>query len=347
MIKTFERSASERIAGKRLDHYLILSGIGTSRNQVTRMIEHGYVLVNGRPAKPSYKVKTGDQIAARFEVPEPIEVTPQEIPLRVAYEDDDVVVIDKDVDIVVHPARGHAKGTLVNALLHHCKELPVGERGPIRPGVLHRLDKDTTGLLVFAKTDSALTSLGRQVEERKFTREYRAIVWGDVELDVGTVDAPVGRHTLDRKKMAVTPFNSRSAVTDYAVLERFGVATYLKIRLQTGRTHQIRVHMAHIGHPVVGDPDYGGRRRDVIRRQQHVPIFEHVLELIERQALHAARLGFFHPTLKRHVEFQSALPSDIQQVLDYLRQLSGRGGEPDGNVKPARAVRRASGPVRC
>lgn len=313
------------MAGRRLDHYLLASGVGLSRNQVARLIAQGKVLVNDKPAKPSYKVKANDRIMVEIESAEPFQVKPEEIPLRIAYEDNELIVIDKPAGMVVHPARGHSSQTLVNALLHHCRSLPQATRNSdevnkIRPGVLHRLDKDTTGLIVFAKTDKSLTNLGRQVEGRKLTREYQAIVWGNLELDTGTIDAPVGRSSLDRKKMAVTPFASRTAVTEFWVEERFGIATRLKVKLQTGRTHQIRVHMAHYGHPVVGDPEYGGRRRDVIRRQSEVPVFEQMMSLIARQALHAARLGFFHPLTGKYIEFTSELPDDFRALLDYLHK---------------------------
>jgi 23S rRNA pseudouridine1911/1915/1917 synthase len=324
MNRTFERIVSDKMWGRRLDHYLMESGIGTSRNQAAKLIGQGLVLVNGKPAKPSYKVKPDDHITASFETAEPFSIDPEPIPLRIAYEDDEVVVVDKPPGIVVHPARGHSHHTLVNALLHHCRNLPAGANSKIRPGVLHRLDKDTTGLLVFAKTDESLTNMGRQVEARKLTREYRAVVWGDLGLETGTIDAPVGRSSLDRKRMAVTPFASREAITRFESLERFGVATMVKVRLLTGRTHQIRVHMTHYGHPVVGDPEYGGRNREVVRRQADVPLFERMLEIMKRQALHAAVLGFWHPKTGKYMEFSSALPDDMESLLGFLRAQGPR-----------------------
>jgi 23S rRNA pseudouridine1911/1915/1917 synthase len=310
--------------GKRLDQYLVLSGIGASRSQVRGLIDNEQVLVNGQSGKASYRVKPADRIRADFTVEEPFKVEPEPIPLKVVFEDDDVIVIDKPVNTVVHPARGHSTGTLVNALLHHCRYLPPGENSRIRPGVLHRLDKDTTGLLVFAKTDTSLSNLGRQVEMRKLKREYQAVVWGDLGLVKGTIDAPVGRSTIDRKRMAVTPFASRIAITNFQVQERYGIATLVRVRLETGRTHQIRVHMTHYGHPVVGDPEYGGRSREVIQHPRDVPVFETMLELVRRQALHAARLGFYHPQHGAFVEFESPLPADFTALLDYLRGLPGR-----------------------
>lgn len=324
MIKIFERIVSERMHGKRLDHFLITSGIGASRNQVAKLIVAGSVLVNGKPVcKPSYRVKTAEKICARLELPEPFRLEPEPIPLDIVYEDPYVIVINKPADMVVHPARGHSAHTLVNALLHHCRSLPVGAGGKIRPGVLHRLDKDTTGLIIFAKTDSSLSNLGRQVESRQLKREYQALVWNDIALDDWfTIDAPVGRSTLDRKRMAVTPFASRQARTTFRVLERFRIATRIQARLLTGRTHQIRVHMAHYGHPVVGDPDYGGRSRSVITRREDIPVFEKILELMPRQALHAEILGFIHPATGRHLEFTVPPPADFQNLVTFLRSLN-------------------------
>ena len=329
MNKTFERFVSDRMAGRRPDHYLVAAGLGMSRSQATKLIDLGSVRVNDKPTKPSYKVKMNDHIVAGFETPEPFTIDAEEMPLDIIYEDSEVIVVNKSANMVVHPARGHSHHTLVNALLHHCKVLPAADAQPsradapgskIRPGVLHRLDKDTTGLIVLAKTDSSLTNMGRQVEQRKLGRVYMAVVWGDLGLPSGTIDAPVGRSTLDRKRMAVTPFASRSAVTNFEVLERYGVATLVRLKLHTGRTHQIRVHMTHYGHPVVGDPEYGGRSREVIRRQSDVPVFEEMLKLIKRQALHAARLSFFHPLTGKRVEFEAPLPEDMETLIGYLRR---------------------------
>jgi len=187
---------------------------------------------------------------------------------------------------------------------------------------VHRLDKDTTGLLMFAKTDSALASLGHQIEHRTVVREYAAFAWGDFELDEGTVDAPIGRHAIDRLRMAVTPFNAKTAITNYQVFRRYNVCTYLRLRLKTGRTHQIRVHMQHIGHPVVGDVDYGGRSQRLIEHPDHLPLFRDMMTIIKRQALHAARLGFNHPRTRKYVEFSSPLPEDMEKLLLYLEKNS-------------------------
>jgi 23S rRNA pseudouridine1911/1915/1917 synthase len=289
-----------------------------SRTRAAQLIDNGKVLVNDRPSKPSYRVKPGDEITASFE-PEPeITLEPQKMDLNIVYEDDDVLILDKPAGIVVHPARGNRDRTLVNALLYHCKSLPLRQDSLIRPGVVHRLDKHTTGLLMFAKNDEALRSLGYQIEHRTVVREYACFAWGDFEADEGTVDAPIGRHAIDRTRMAVTPFAARTAVTNYEVFRRYGVCTYLRIRLKTGRTHQIRVHMQHIGHPVVGDPEYGGRSATVVTERDHMPMFRDMLTIMKRQALHAARLGFSHPRTRKYIEFSSSLPDDMERLLLYL-----------------------------
>jgi len=218
----------------------------------------------------------------------------------------------------VHPARGNRDNTLVNGLLHHCRALPLRSDSAVRPGVVHRLDKDTTGVLMFAKTDAALANLGHQIEHRTVVREYLSFAWGDFELEEGTVDAPIGRHAIDRTRMSVTPFAARTAVTHYRVLRRYDACTYLSLRLKTGRTHQIRVHMQHIGHPVVGDPEYGGRSLSVLRHHGHAHVFHECLTIMKRQALHATRLGFSHPRSGKYVEFTSPLPDDMERLLDYL-----------------------------
>jgi 23S rRNA pseudouridine1911/1915/1917 synthase len=351
MEREFKRIVSEKMRGNRLDHYLILSGIGVSRNQVVKLIDTGAILINQKKPKPSYRIKAGDEIVAQLpeSIRGPLQAEPESMDLNIIYEDEEVIVLDKPKGVIVHPARGNNHGTLVNGLLYHCQLPPESglpakgrvlirpakgrvfrPRGSIRqsknckirPGVVHRLDKNTTGLLVFAKTDSALTFLGKQFEARSITREYLALAWGDFGLDTGMIEAPIGRSTLDRKKMAVTPFGAKEAVTSYTVLERFGIATFLKLKLQTGRTHQIRVHMLHFGHPIVGDPDYGGRSRIVVNSKEQEKQYKKILSLLPRQALHAAKLGFIHPKTKKYLEFTSSLPTDIAGVLEYLRQNS-------------------------
>ncbi|MEO0079672.1 MAG: RluA family pseudouridine synthase [candidate division WOR-3 bacterium] len=318
MTVQFNRTASQRLAGKRLDMYLVLSGIGVSRTQAARLVTEGKVLVNGQSSKPSYRIRPGDEITARFELEQEIPIEPQPMELNIVYEDDDVIVLDKPAGVVVHPARGNRDHTLVNGLLYHCRSLPMRQDSASRPGVVHRLDKDTTGLLMFAKTDRALRFLGHQIEHRTVVREYAAFAWGDFELDEGTIDAPIGRHVLDRMKMAVTPFSARTAITSYQVLRRYTLCTYLRLVLKTGRTHQIRVHLQHIGHPVVGDPDYGGRSPNILSRREDLPTFRAILNIIKRQALHAIRLGFIHPRTRQYMEFTSALPEDMEKLLLFL-----------------------------
>lgn len=321
-VKQFRRIASQRLQGKRLDVYLVLSGIGISRNKASSLIEMGKVLVNGSRVKPSYRVKAGDEITAEFEYEPEITIEPVPMDLNIVYEDDDVVVVDKPAGLVVHPARGNWTNTLINGLLYHCRTLPLRPDSVLRPGVVHRLDKDTTGLLMFAKTDEALRSLGAQIEHRTVVREYLAFAWGDFELSAGTIDAPIGRHTIDRLRMAVTPFAARNALTNYEVLRRYAICTYLRLRLKTGRTHQIRVHLQHIGHPVVGDPEYGGRTPSVLTQKEHQPVFKQILSIVHRQALHAARLGFVHPRTKKYLEFTSPLPPDMEKLLLFLEDLA-------------------------
>ncbi len=310
----------------RLDMYLLRGGIGLSRSRTEKLIKEGKVLVNGKKSKPGYKVKEGDHIYVEFEVYEPIKLIAQDLPVPIVYEDDDVIVINKPKGLVVHPAKGNATGTLVNFLLARYKKLPTNEQKQ-RPGIVHRLDKDTTGLMVVAKSERALFSLGRQMEEKTAKRTYIAFVWGRVPLDEGTIDAPIGRHPVDRTKMAVTPFNSRAAITHFKVLKRYGeLATKLKLNLHTGRTHQIRVHMEYFGYPVIGDETYSGRDPRKILRIVPSSFKAHVAEILkimDRQALHAASLTFFHPGLGRRVTFEAELPDDMQELEDYLKKISG------------------------
>ncbi len=319
-VKKFERIASDRLWGKRIDQYLILSGLGVSRSRAARLIDDGMVLVNGRPTKRGYRVKPGDEITAEFKQEPEFTIEPQQIDLNIVYEDDDIIIVDKHAGIVVHPARGNRSHTMVNALLYHCKALPLRTDSLIRPGVVHRLDKETTGLLMFAKTDDALTNLGHQIMHRTVVREYAAFAWGDFEMNEGTIDAPIGRHTIDRTRMAVTPFSAKTAVTHYRVFKRYDICTYLRLRLKTGRTHQIRVHMQHMGHPIVGDPEYGGRSPGIITHRDHVSMFKEMKDVIKRQALHAARLGFNHPRTKKYIEFSAPLPPDMEGLLFYLER---------------------------
>lgn len=319
----FKRTVSDKQWGTRIDQYLLVSGIGLSRNLVQRLIKDGTVKINGRVVKPAYRVKEGDEVAVRLEVETSREIQAEDIPLDIIHEDDDIVVVNKPKGIVVHPSRGHPQHTMVNALIHHCGHLP-SLADETRPGVLHRLDKDTTGLIIFAKTDQALSILGKALEQRRIDKRYLVLCWGFPGQYEGTIEAPIGRSSLDRMKMTVTALSSRLATTKYQVLERFGIASYLKVGLVTGRTHQIRVHMKHLGCPVIGDKDYGGRTPEVIKRSEDLVHFRAIMELIDRQALHAAEISFNHPRTGVPVRFEAPIPEDMRQVLDCLRHVAPR-----------------------
>ncbi|GAX90976.1 pseudouridine synthase [Effusibacillus lacus] len=293
----------EEMAGERIDRFLAERVADLSRSQIQGLIEHGFVLVSGKQVKSNYKLRSGDEILLSLPEPEPTEVEPENIPLEIVFEDSDVVVVNKPRGMVVHPAAGHMKGTLVNALLYHCKDLS-GINGILRPGIVHRIDKDTSGLIMAAKNDAAHVSLAQQLKDHTVTRKYTAIVHGVVSHDLGTVDAPIGRHPVNRLKMAVVKQGGRHAVTHFSVLERFKEYTLLECKLETGRTHQIRVHMDFIGHPLAGDPVYGPKR---------------TLE-IDGQALHAQVLGFAHPRTGEYMEFSSDLPEDMERLIEQLRQ---------------------------
>jgi 23S rRNA pseudouridine1911/1915/1917 synthase len=296
--------------GARLDRFLASVVGDRSRSQIQRLIKEGFVHVAGRPARPNQTVRPGQHVAV--DVPEPVDATPhaEALPLRVVYQDRDLVVVDKPAGMVVHPAAGHASGTLVNALLHHVTDLS-GIGGEKRPGIVHRLDRGTSGLMVVAKNDRAHDELARQFRDREVEKEYVALVWGVVQAG-RRIDAPIGRDPVQRKKMSARARRSRAAVTRIVSAEVLNPAlTLARIAIHTGRTHQIRVHLSAIGHPVVGDSLYGGVRRRVpgdIRAVTH----------LDHPFLHAARLAFSHPADGRRMEFESPLPDDLQRVLDEL-----------------------------
>lgn len=293
---------SELDIDKRLDLFLSENLEGMSRSYVQGIIEKDAVRVNGKQKKSNYKMKLNDEVS--IDIPNPVElqVEPENIPINIVYEDSDVIVVNKPQDMVVHPAPGNYNGTLVNALLYHCKDLS-GINGVIRPGIVHRIDKDTTGILVIAKNDNAHNKLALQLKDHTMTRTYYALVEGNVKSDEGTIDAPIGRHPSDRIKMTVIK-DGREAVTHFKILERFGEYTLIQCNLETGRTHQIRVHMAHIGHPLVGDNVYG-------RKKQKFKVLG--------QVLHAKKLGFIHPTTGEYIEFDSELPEYFVELLNKLR----------------------------
>lgn len=290
-------------AKSRIDKYIAEQLEGeASRSQVQLWIADGNVRVNGSPVKANHKVTAGDRVDLAIPEPEAVEIEPEDIPLDVAYEDADVIVVNKPRGMVVHPAPGHASGTLVNALMHHCRDLS-GINGELRPGIVHRIDKDTSGLIMAAKNDKAHASLAAQLKEHSVTRRYYAVVHGNISHDQGTVDAPIGRDPQDRKMFTVTDRNSKHAVTHFTVVERFGDYCLLELQLETGRTHQIRVHMKYIGHPLVGDPMYG--------RSKGLKM--------DGQALHAAVLGFVHPSTGEYMEFTAPMPDDMEELLAVLK----------------------------
>ena len=291
--------------GERLDQFLARSVEGLTRSAAQRLIEEGAVTCNGKAVKKNARTAVGDAVDLTLPDPEPVDVLPQDIPLDVVYEDADVIVVNKPVGMVVHPAPGHPDGTLVNALLYHCGDSLSGINGVLRPGIVHRIDRDTSGLIIAAKNDAAHLSLASQLQDHSLYREYRAVCVGNLREDEGTADAPLARHRTDRKKMAVDREGKR-AVTHWSVLERYPGYTYIQCRLETGRTHQIRVHMASTGHPLLGDTVYGAKKP--------VPG-------LAGQCLHARRLSFVHPRTGERVTVECPLPDWFRAVLEKLRRM--------------------------
>lgn len=309
MNREFEYIISSEQKGRRLDQFLSsIAELNLSRSQIKKLTEDEFVTVNKRLSKPSYKVKLDDRIKVIIPPPRELEVMPENISLDVAYEDDDLIVVDKPKGMVVHPAPGNYTGTLVNALLYHCKSL-ASLGAPLRPGIVHRLDKDTSGLLVVAKNDSAYQSLAKQIKNRTVEKTYVALVHGVIKNNEGVIEARMGRHPVHRKKMAVIErpktkdqrLKTREAITYYKVLERFKNYTLVEVKIKTGRTHQIRVHMSHIGHPVAGDKTYGKKKEELA---------------VSGQLLHAARLGFIHPGTGKYLEFEAEMPEEMRNTID-------------------------------
>ncbi len=286
----------------RLDYFVALNIDELSRSYVKKLINDELVLVNGKKTKSSYIVKNGDSIEVNIPKPKKIEAEPEDIPIDIIYEDDDLLVVNKPQDMVVHPAAGNINGTLVNSLLFNVSNLS-SINGCIRPGIVHRLDKDTSGLLVVAKNDISHRKLSDSLKNRDIKRVYRALVHGRVKVDSGTIDAPIGRHPVHRKRMAVTKKNSKTAVTHYTVIDRYDDFTLLELRLESGRTHQIRVHLSYINHPVVGDPVYSSRKNKFA---------------LEKQMLHAYNIGLNHPTSNEYIEFTQDLPEYFKEILMKL-----------------------------
>lgn len=291
-------------AGVRIDRFISDNIAELTRSSVQGLLEKGMVTLNGRTVSKSCKVKSGDEVSVTVPDPEPMETVAEDIPLDIVYEDDDLLVVNKPKGMVVHQAHGNYSGTLVNALLWHCGDSLSGINGVIRPGIVHRIDKNTSGLLIVAKNDRSHIKLAEQIKAHSFTREYEAIAAGYFKDSAGTVDAPIGRDKHDRKKMCVTAENSRNAVTHYEVLKQYGGYAYIRLRLETGRTHQIRVHMAYIGHAILGDDVYGKAYKG-----------------LEGQCLHARKIGFIHPTTNEYMEFTSELPDYFRAMLNKLERM--------------------------
>lgn len=298
--------AGQEFEGERIDKFL--SGLveSSSRTAVQKLIESGKVTVNGNTVAKNYKLSSGDEIVMAENELKPLDAEPENIPLDIVYEDGDLLVVNKPRGMVVHPAPGNYSGTLVNALLYHCRDSLSGINGVLRPGIVHRIDKDTSGLLIVAKNDRAHLGLAEQIKAHSFTREYNAVVCGHFKEPEGTIDAPIGRNPKNRKKMCVTDKNSKNAVTHYRVINDYDGYSHLSLRLETGRTHQIRVHTAYMGHPVAGDPVYGNDKKSAY---------------LNGQCLHAVKIGFVHPITGVYLEFTTDLPDYFKQ---FLRKISSK-----------------------
>ena len=308
--------------GERLDIFCARKVADRTRSYFTKLAASGHIVVDGKPAKASLKVKTGMSVQIELVSSPPIEAEPENISIDVIYEDRRIILVNKSAGMVVHPAAGNYEGTLVNALLYHFGEKEIEDIDPVRLGLVHRLDKDTSGLLVVAKDEHALAFLQKQLKERNIKRVYKALIWGNIDPDKGTIDLPIGRSEKDRKKMRINPRYGRDAVTHYEVVERFGGCDLVTVRLETGRTHQIRVHLSYYGHPVVGDPTYNGRSKYLRRLGKNdITKLSPLLGILKRQALHAVELSLPHPDDGREINFNCELPDDIKKAISFLRDL--------------------------
>jgi len=305
--------------GRRLDQFLSETNLNLSRSQAKNMIQKHHILLNQKPTKPSAHIKAGDIVSGTLPEPTSISLKPEPIPLIILDEDPSMIVIDKPSGMVVHPAYGNPSGTLVNALLYHCKDL-TGINGVLRPGIVHRLDKDTSGVMVVAKDDVAFHQLTKQFKNRTVGKVYCAIVYGRFGQDEGLIDSAIGRHPSVRKRMSTQTKKGRTAITRWKKVEEFESCTLLEIFPRTGRTHQIRVHLSSIGHPILGDPLYGRKGRP---GAIHDPILKECIKRMNRQALHAQRIEFNHPRTGKRVQFISPIPQDMKEVLEYLRSQKG------------------------
>lgn len=313
MIHTFTVASAD--IKTRLDIFLSQKLPELTRSRIKKLIEDGQASLNNKPAKAGVKIKAGDQIGITIPAPQPIKAEPEKIPLDIVYEDRHIIVINKPHGFAVHPGAGRAKGTLVNALLYHCKDLS-GIGGALRPGIVHRIDKDTSGVLVVAKTDKSHQFLSKQFKEHSIKRKYLALVWGMVKNDEGTIDLPIGRHVSERKKMSVRTSRGRRAVTHYKVIKRFDNFTLIEATLETGRTHQIRVHLSAIHHPVAGDPVYGKKNMP----SGLSPKLTILLKNLKRQALHAQTLGIIHPETQKYMEWTAPMPDDMKGIITVLEE---------------------------
>lgn len=304
MSETVTLSVSSEDSSKRIDKYISDNIAELTRSAVQGLINDGNVLADGKAVSKNYKLRGNETITVEIPEPQPLDTLPENIPLDIVYEDEHLLVVNKPKGMVVHPAHGNYTGTLVNALLYHCGDSLSGINGVIRPGIVHRIDKNTSGLLIVAKNDAAHLKLSEQIKAHSFTREYEAIAVGAFRNNEGTVDAPIGRHHIDRKKMCVTDQNSKHAVTHYSVIKQYGGYAHVRLRLETGRTHQIRVHLSYLGHPVLGDDVYGKPYKG-----------------LEGQCLHARKIGFIHPYTGEYMEFCSDLPDYFRSVLNKLEKM--------------------------